>query len=121
MSLILYVQCFASALLGWIIYTAAKMKSLDSKSNAANAGPVSIIPYLRENWLSVAISMATILLVLLCLGEIAQVNPKIMDYVKLGFAFVGYTSGDVMGRIFGAADKRLNKLIDEKTNIADKK
>jgi hypothetical protein len=94
------------------------MKSLQDKAKAAN---LVFNPgrYFREDWLSITASILTIVLFLLFLDNILKWKPVIVDYIKIGFAFVGYTGSDIASRLFGVVNKKINNVIDVKTNIAD--
>ena len=120
MDIQIYLKCFAVALIGWIIQTALKMKALETKAKAANV-PFKFSDYFKEDKFSVLVSLATIVMFLFVLDELFRISPKVMDYIKVVFAFVGYTSSDIASRLFSVINKRLNDTIDRKTNIADSK
>jgi hypothetical protein len=71
--------------------------------------------------LSITASILTIILFLLFLDNILKWKPVIVDYIKIGFAFVGYTGSDIASRLFSVVNKKINDVIDVKTNIADAK
>lgn len=116
----LYFICFGVALIGLAFQTALKMKSERDKAKVANV-KFSVRGYISEEWLSYTISILAILMVLVCLDSGLKWKPVIVDFVKPIFAFVGYTGGDIVSRIFGVYSKRINKIIDTKTDIADGK
>jgi hypothetical protein len=114
----LYFQCFAVALTGWALHTSLKLRSLQVKSKAANL-EFKVKDYFYDDWLVIVSCFLTIILFLLFIDEVFNINEKIIDYVKIGFGFVGYTGSDVASRLFSLADKKINTVIDYKTNIAD--
>lgn len=114
----LYVQCFLVALVGMALQTALKMKSLQDKSRAANI-EFKASQYFRQDWLSIAASILTIIMFVLFIDNILKWKPAVIDYVKVGFAFVGYTGSDIASRLFGVLNKKINNVIDTKTNISD--
>jgi len=118
MQLKLYFVCFIISLVGMAFQIALKMKSLQEKSRVAN---IEFKPrqYFKEDWLSIAISMLAIILFLLVVDNILKWKPAIVDYIKIGFAFVGYAGSDVASRFFGVLNKKINIVIDTKTNISD--
>ncbi len=118
MQTIMYLQCFAVAFIGWALHTSLKLRSIQVKSKAANL-EFSVLDYFIEDWLVILSCYLTILLFLLFIDEVSNINEKIMDYVKIGFGFIGYTGSDVASRLFSIADKKINSVIDYKTNIAD--
>jgi len=118
MQTVMYLQCFAVAFTGWALHTALKLRSMQVKSTAANL-EFRIMDYFREDWLSITACFLTIILFLLFIDEVLNINDKIIDFVKIGFGFVGYTGSDVASRLFSEVDKKINSVIDYKTNIAD--
>jgi hypothetical protein len=118
MTLHLYITCFFVALIGMALQTVLKMKSLQDKAKVANL-TFKPITYFREDWLSITASVLTIILFLLFLDNILKWHPAIVNYIKIGFGFVGYTGSDIASRLFGVVNKKINNVIDVKTNIAD--
>jgi len=118
MQTIMYLQCFAVALTGWALHTSLKLRSMQVKSKAANL-EFRLLDYFKEDWLSITACFLTIILFLLFIDEVFNINDKIIDFVKIGFGFVGYTGSDVASRLFSEVDKKINSVIDYKTNIAD--
>jgi hypothetical protein len=100
------------------LQTVLKMKSLQDKAKVANL-TFKPITYFREDWLSITASVLTIILFLLFLDNILKWHPAIVNYIKIGFGFVGYTGSDIASRLFGVVNKKINNVIDVKTNIAD--
>lgn len=108
-----------SALLGSVLQTAFKARSMQIKAKLSNI-EFSFMGFLKDDWLVISANQITIFLALVMLDEIVKVDSKAMDYIKGIFAFVGYFGSDVALRIFSVANKRLNAAIDYKTTIADK-
>src|ERR1044072_8533346 len=113
MTLSLYLTCFGVALVGMFLQTALKMKSLQDKARAANIES-KVRQYFANDWLSITASVLTIVMFLMFLDNILKWKPVIVDYVKIGFAFVGYTGSDIASRLFGVVNKKINNVIDEK-------
>lgn len=114
----LYFQCFAAAFTGWALHTVLKLRSMQTKSKAANL-EFKILDYFKDDWLSIAACFLTIILFLLFGDEVLNINEKIISYIKIGFGFVGYTGSDIASRFFSVVDKKINSVIDYKTNVAD--
>lgn len=114
----LYLVCFIIALVGMALQIALKMKSLQDKSRVAN---IEFKPsqYFQQDWLSITASLLTIIMFLLFLDNILKWRADIVNYIKIGFAFVGYTGSDIASRLFGVLNKKINNVIDTKTNISD--
>lgn len=118
MTLHLYLICFAIALIGMALHIALKMKSLQDKARAANV-TFKVRQYFKDDWLSITASLLTILMFLMFVDNIMKWKPALVDFVKLFFAFVGYTGSDIASRLFGVLNTKINNVIDAKTNIAD--
>lgn len=118
MTLELYFQCFAVAFLGMVLQALLKIKSIQDKARKANV-QFKASEYLRDDWVSHLASLTTIIMVLFLVDEFAHFSAYVMQYMKFGFAFVGYTGSDIMSRIFSVVNRRINNAIDYKTTIAD--
>jgi len=118
MSISLYLQCFVVALVGMALQTTLKIKGLQDKAVAANV-QFKISDYFKKDWLSILAAILTIILFLLFVDNILKWRPGIVDYAKIGFAFVGWTGGDAASRLFGVVDKKINQIINDKSNQAD--
>jgi uncharacterized membrane protein len=114
----LYLQCFLIALVGMALQTVLKMKSLQDKARAANV-EFKLRQYFSNDWISIIASLLTIIMFTLFVDNILKWKPAVVDYIKIGFAFVGYTGSDIASRLFGVINKKINNVIDVKTNIAD--
>lgn len=114
----LYLTCFLVALIGLALFTVLKIKGLQDKAIAAN---VQFKPsqYFKTDWLSILASLLTIILFLFFVDNILKWQPVVIDYIKIGFAFVGYTGSDIASRLFGVVNSRINQVIDTKTTKAD--
>jgi len=114
----LYVQYFVVGLLGAILHALFKIKSIQEKAKLANV-KFSAMDYWNEDWVSHITSITTILLCLFFVADVLHVKPEFTSYMRVGFAFIGYVGNDIASRFFGAVNKRVNKVIDEKTTQAD--
>lgn len=101
-----------------VLQALLKIKSIQDKARKANV-QFRAKEYLVEDWVSHCASLTTVVLVMFFVDELAHFSEYVMDYVKFGFAFVGYTGSDVMSRFFSVVNKRINNAIDYKTTIAD--
>lgn len=114
----LYITCFVVALLGMGLQTALKMKSLQERARVANI-EFKFSYYFKQDWLSISASIITIVMFMFFITDILNWKPQTIDYLKIGFAFVGYTGSDIASRLFGVVNKRINNVIDVKTNVSD--
>jgi len=116
----MYLQCFAVGLIGMLIHSLIKMKHIQEKARLNNI-EFKPIEYFTKDWVSHSSSLLTVILFLFLVEEFTNFNPFVADYVKIGFAFVGYTGSDIASRLFSVVDKKINRAIDYKTTISDTK
>lgn len=118
MDIKMYGACFAVALVGMALQTVLKIDSLQKKARAANVkfGPAD---YFKNDWLSITASILTIILFLMFLDNLLKWKPAIIDFVKILFAFVGYTGSDIASRLFSVVNNKINSIIDVKTGKSD--
>lgn len=119
MDISFYGQCFVVAFLGMILQALLKIKSIQEKARKANV-QFSAKEYFFDDWVSHLASLVTIGMCLFFIDEFTNFYAKAADYMKIGFAFIGYTGSDIMSRLFSVVNKRINDAIDYKTTIADK-
>lgn len=113
-----YLWCAFSAFLGWVLYSLLKLRSLKQKAMLANV-EFKPIEYFKDDWLSTLASFVTVVICLVSADEFINFSARVIDYMKIGFAFVGYTGSDIMSRLFSVVNMKINKAIDYKTTIAD--
>lgn len=118
MTLQLYLECFAVAIIGMALHTVLKMKSLHEKARLANV-EFKLNQYFKNDWLSITASVLTIIMFLFFIDSIIKWKPAVSNYLRVGFAFVGYTGSDVASRLFSVVNKKINSAIDYKTTVAD--
>lgn len=106
------------ATIGALLQAAIYLKNVQDKARIANV-EFDASQYLKKDWLSITISMLTIIMFLMLIGEAINIKPELVNYLRVGFAFIGYFSQDIASRIFGAMNKKVNEVIDRKTTIAD--
>jgi hypothetical protein len=101
-----------------MLQTVLKIKSLQDKARVANV-KFNAATYFKNDWLSVTASLLTIVLFLFFVDSILKWKPAVVDYIKLFFAFVGYTGSDIASKLFGVISNKINTAIDVKTTISD--
>lgn len=117
----IYIQCFLAGLLGILFHVVAiKLPRLKKRFKAANV-EFSFKAYLKGDALALISSLVTVIIVVYLLDELAGLKPAILDYVKFLFVFVGYSGSSLLIGALGKADTYVNKIINEKTDIADEK
>jgi len=113
-----YLTYFAVALIGMILQALLKIKSIQDKAKKANV-QFKPIEYLKEDWVSHCASLSTIVMFMFFVEEFANIDHRVMGFMKIGFAFVGYTGSDIASRLFSVVNRRINDAIDFKTTQAD--
>lgn len=121
MSTTLYFECFLSACLGALIHLfVIKFPSEMQRAKVANVD-FSLKSYMKEDWASIAGNLCTIALALLLISEWVSISQSIQPYIRTLFAFVGFTGSSVAIAAFGRFGKKLNAIVDIKTDKADGK
>lgn len=111
---------FILGMLGLLLQTSIKITVLKQQSKVANH-IFSFKEYLINDWPVILGSIVTVVIAILALDEYLPLNSLIGKYVKIFFAFVGYTGSSLLQVAFSMYNKKLMALIDIKTNIADGK
>lgn len=113
-----YAIWFFIGFLGVLMQTGLKIKAIQDKARKANV-EFKTSSYFVDDWLTIALSILTVVTCLFFVEEFAQFSDVVMKYVKFGFFFIGYTGSDILSRFMSVANKRINNAIDYKTTIAD--
>jgi len=117
----LYAWCFVAGLLGILFHIVAiKIPSMKKRAKVANE-PFDFRVYLKDDAAAIAASVVTVLILLVTLDEVLNFKPAIQPYLKASFIFVGYTGSSILIAILGTAQAKIDKVVDTKTDIADKK
>lgn len=119
MTTALYINCGILALLGLAFATLLQMKSQRDKALLANL-QFSAANFLKLEWMTISCSVIVIIIGLYLIPTIVGINPKYLPYVKPAFVPLGYMGTDIILKLFGVVNKRLNAAIDAKTTQADK-
>ena len=53
------------------------------------------------------------------IDELLAAKPSLSEYIKWFFIFVGYTGSSLIQSVLSATSKKINAIIDLKTNLAD--
>lgn len=118
MTLSTYIQCAVVGIIGMLLHAIMKARSIQRKAKLANV-EFKISEYFLKDWLSHSASFLTVILCLFLIDEFANISQYVMSYLKIGFAFVGYTGSDIASRFFSVVNEKVNRAIDFKTTIAD--
>lgn len=113
-----YAVIFFISFLGMILQMFLKANAIKQKAKVSNV-IFSFKEYLLDDWLSHSISIITIIMFMFFIEEATRFNEHVENYLKIGFAFVGYSSSDIASRLFSVVNKRVNAAIDYKTTQTD--
>ncbi len=119
MSTQLYIWCAISGLLGMCAYVfIIKIPAAIAKAKAANV-TFGMKDYLSTEYPTLIGNLLSIAIALLVLGEVLTYKPELRAWIIAIFAFYGFTGSSILLAIFGQINKKLNSIIDVKTNVAD--
>lgn len=119
MSEIQYMQCLLGGILGILAHIfILKIPSLKQVSKAGNLR-FSISEYFKDDWPSIIASLLAVLIMMFMMDEIIADSPCIAEKIKWFFITIGYTGSSIIQNWLGNSAKRINQVIDIKTNIAD--
>jgi hypothetical protein len=117
----LYLTCFIAGMLGIFAHVIfVKLPALKAASKAGNV-KFSVLGYFLDDWLTLAGSLLTVVILIYILDEVVTWQPIVAKWVKWCFIFVGYTGDSIIQQAFGKTADCINKVIDQKTDIADGK
>ena len=119
--MILYLTCLVMFLGGqgiqlfWV-----KIPSLKGRSTDANY-KFSFKEYWEADYHLIVGTFILVAVALIGLDEIVYLRPSVMEYLKWGFFFLGYSAQSVVLAKLSKFETKLSNIIDTKTNIADNK
>jgi hypothetical protein len=114
-----YIILFVIGTLGQIFHLVTKAQSVKESAKVGNA-LFDYVTFLKDEAMAI-ISTLTMLVICICLVDSFLVyQPSAQPYLKVIFVFLGYTGSSLLISAMGKAQTRVNAIIDEKTNIADK-
>lgn len=94
------------------------MRSLQVKAKLNNVifHPIEVV---TQDWLIDIGSLISIIICLFFIDSVLKIRPDAVNYLKIFFAFIGYTGSDVLSRLFSVVNNRLNAAIGYKTKQTD--
>jgi len=114
-----YLYCGAIALLGLLFAVLLQLKSQSDKAKLANLIKPTFGSYVKDEWITISLSIVTIIIGLFLIPIVVGLKPQYAPYIRPAFLPIGYAGTDILLKLFGVVNKRLNAAIDMKTNIAD--
>lgn len=107
-----------AGILGLIFATLAKAQSTKKDFTVANETFV-FQKFLKNEAIGISMSLIVILLMAITMSEWVKISPKVSDYVTIIFALGGAIGSWAFLLLLDSSKKRIRKIVDEKTNIAD--
>lgn len=116
----IYLICLVAGLLGQAFHIGLKIVQLSKRAKAANT-TFKVSQYFMDDLWPTMLNILALLITLFILEDIAKWQPVIMEYFKFFFIAIGYMGSSLLSAVLSNADKRINKIVDRKTDIADGK
>lgn len=111
--------CLVLGLLGMVIHVfGVKIPSFKARVKVSNE-IFTYSEYLQDDLAALITSAGILVTILLILPDLLAWHPVALLWVKVGFIFIGFTDSSIIVAKMGKADDKLNKIIDEKTGLAD--
>lgn len=109
---------FLGGSIGVALQILFKIQSLKSRSKLANHS-FSLKEYFNDDWVTILTSFVCIGAAVYVIDEFIKKTPELVDYIKWFFIFVGYSGSSVIQSVLSVTSKKINSIIDIKSNIAD--
>lgn len=114
-SLLLYLECAGVSVLGALFHLFSK---LDSKQKTAKAlkQPFTTGEFFKDERFAIMANVVAQAVLLLWTPELIKNYPALEGWVLGLNTLFGYVGSSFLSKILGAANKKLDKIIDDKTN-----
>lgn len=116
----LYIQAVIACLIGIVLQLLYKGWKIKTKAKLSNE-KFDAIMWIKEDYFALIINVLSPFIVVYLIDEWLDLEEGVINKIKSIFVFVGFTGSSVIMGFLSAADKKFNKIIDNKTNIADGK
>jgi L-cystine uptake protein TcyP (sodium:dicarboxylate symporter family) len=110
----LHIEVTLLALLGLALQLLLKYKSLKDKATKSNVA-LNFWEFVKQDFLSILATIVMIIIFVFVLDDIVNLHVKAIYWVKFLFVFAGYTGSDLILRLFGVTNRKLNNIIDKET------
>lgn len=119
-SLTILGECLVSGALGILLHQIVKINGLRKRAKAGNE-PFSIAKYLADDWLSIALSILSVLIFVWLLPEVTRYWAALANWIRFTYICVGYFGSSLILHIISKTEDKILSTIDRKTDIADGK
>ncbi len=113
-----YLNAVLACLIGVIIQVVYKVIRMQNKAKIANE-PFSFQQWIKDDVWTMLLNVLSPFVIVWLINEWLEFDERIAGKVKSIFVFVGFAGSQVIMGFLSVADKKFNKIIDNKTNIAD--
>jgi hypothetical protein len=120
MTILNYVSCIILALLGLLFAILLQLKAQSDKAKLANLIVPTFGDFVKEEYVTILISITVITIGLFLIPVVINWKPSYLPYIRPAFLPIGYMGQDILLKLFGVVNKRLNAAIDVKTTEGDK-
>lgn len=113
--------CILLGLAGVVFHSLLKLRGLQADAKAANLPFDALRNYLLQDYLSILLSLLSVLVWVFLFGEIVTHYPKLQGFIRTSFFVQGAIGSWVLQLLLGTAKASIRKVVDQKTDIADGK
>lgn len=115
----LHFDLIIAGLIGMLFHIfVLKLPAMKVRAKNANTD-FSIKDYLKDDWVALGASLISVIVAVFVIDEILNFKPSIKDYLKFFFVFIGYTGSSILQGVLSKTEKKIQEIVDEKTNKAD--
>jgi nitrate reductase gamma subunit len=116
-----YMNAVIACFIGVILQLFYKAFKLNQKAKISNE-KFNVIQWFADDYLALILNVLSPFILIYIMDEwITEEAGLLVDKLKSIFIFVGFSGSSVIMGFLSVADKKYNKIIDNKTNIADEK
>lgn len=109
---------FLGGALGVLLQILSKIQQLKKQSKIANHA-FSLKEYFSDDWASISASFVSVGIGIFVIDELLKAKPQLAEYIKWFFIFVGYSGSSIIQSVLSVTAKKIDQIIDLKTNQAD--
>lgn len=120
MTTYMLIWCAAMYICGQLFHLfVQKIPAMKTRAKAANF-KFTLKDYWNEEWYMICGALVLGMMLTIGASEIVQWKPQVADWMRWFYGFVGYFFNSLIVGKLGQYEKKLSRIIDIKTNIADK-
>lgn len=113
--------CVILGLSGVVFHSLIKCRGLQTDARVANIKFDPVKDYLLQDYLSIIISLLSVLVWVGLFSEAVTHYPKLQGFIRTSFFVMGAIGSWMLQIMLGTAKASIRKVVDVKTDIADGK